>query len=53
MQLDLGFLKTPHPVPNMWEALDDEQRLALLDVPVRLIVQAARPEPNTEEHDDE
>ncbi len=53
MQLDLGFLKNPRPDPNIWEALEDAQRFAPLEVLVRLIAQAARPEPDTEEHDDE
>ena len=32
MQLDLGFLKTPRPGSNVWTALDDEQRIVVLDV---------------------
>ena len=52
MQLDLGFLKTLRPAPNVWAALDDEQRIAVLDVLERLIVQAARPEPDAEADDE-
>ena len=35
MQLDLGFLKTPRPGSNVWTALDDEQRIVVLDVLAR------------------
>ena len=52
MQLDLGFLKTRRPGPNVWAALEDEQRAAVLDVLERLIVQAARPEPEAEDDDE-
>ena len=52
MQLNLGFLKTPRPGPNVWEALQDEQRLVVLDVLARLIVQAAPPNPAAEVDDE-
>lgn len=52
MQLNLGFLKNRRPGPNVWAALEDEQRIAVLDVLERLIVQAARPEPEKEDGDE-
>ena len=52
MQLNLGFLKNPCPGPNVWAALEDEQRIAVLDVLERLIVQAARPEAEKEDGDE-
>jgi len=53
MQLDLGFLKILRPAPSVWETLEDEQRVAVLDVLERLIVQAAQRTPETEDDDDE
>ena len=52
MQLNLGFLKTPSPGPNVWAALEGEQRRVVLDVLIRLLVQAARPEPDVEGDDE-
>ena len=52
MQLNLGFLKNLRPGPNVWAALEDEQRIAVLDVLERLIVQAARPEAEKEDGDE-
>ena len=58
MQLNLGFLKDLRPLtdprldPNGWAVLEDEQRIAVLDVLERLIVQAARPEPEKEGEDE-
>ena len=52
MQLNLGFVKNPRPGPSVWAALEDEQRIAVLDVLERLIVQAARPEPEKEDGDE-
>ncbi len=52
MQLNLGFLKDPRPDQNVWAALEDEQRIGVLDVLERLIVQAARPEPEKEDDDE-
>lgn len=52
MQLNLGFLKIPRPAPTVWKALEDEQRIAVLDVLERLIVQATCPEPETENDDE-
>ncbi len=49
MQLNLGFLKSPRPAPNVWEVLKNEQRIAVLDVLERLIAQAARPEPEADD----
>ena len=43
-----GFLKTPRPAPTLWKTLEDEWRIAVLDVVERRIVQAARPEPETQ-----
>ena len=52
MQLNLGFLKNPRPGPDVWAVLEDEQLIAVLDVLERLIVQAARPEPEKEDDDE-
>ena len=52
MQLNLGFLKNRRPGPDVWALLEDEQRLAVLDVLERLIAQAARPEPEQEDDDE-
>ena len=52
MQLNLGILKDPRPDPNVWAALEDEQRIAVLHVLERLIVQAAGPEPEKEDDDE-
>ena len=55
MQLNLGILKDltdPRLDPNVWAALEDEQRIGVLDVLERLIVQAARPEPEKEDDDE-
>ena len=32
MQLNLGFLTNPRPGPDVWALLEDEQRMAVLDV---------------------
>ena len=58
MQLNLGFLKDlrrltdPRLDPDVWAGLEDEQRIAVLDVLERLIVQAAGPEPEKEDDDE-
>ena len=52
MQLNLGFLKNPRPGPDVWAVLEDDQRMAVLDVLERLIAQAARPEPAQEDEDE-
>ena len=53
MQLNLAFLEIPSPSASMWQALDEEQRVAALEVLARLIAQAARPEPSAEDSDDD
>ena len=52
MQLNLGFLKDPSPGPDVWAVLENEQRMAVLDLLERLIAQAARPEPAREDDDE-
>ena len=52
MQLDLGFLKTRRPGSNVWTALDDEQRIVVLDVLTRLMARTGRPQPAAECHDE-
>ncbi len=52
MQLDLGFLKTPRPGSNVWTALDDEQRIVVLDVLARLMAETGRPQPAAEGDDE-
>ena len=53
MQLNLAFLEIPSPSAIVWEALDEEQRLATLEVLARLIAQAAHNDPSAEDnHDD-
>lgn len=42
MQLNLGFLMTRRPGPNVWATLEDEQRGVAFDVLARLIAQAAQ-----------
>ena len=54
MQLNLGFLKTRRPGPNVWATLEDEHRNVAFDVLARLIAQAAQLELRAgKEHDDE
>jgi len=54
MQLNLGFLKTRRPGPNVWATLEDEHRCVAFDVVARLIVQAAQLQLRAgKEHDDE
>lgn len=53
MQLNLTFLEIPNPNAEVWEKLDEEQRLVILDVLARLTAQAAQPEFSVEENDDD
>ena len=54
MQLNLGFLKTRRPGPNVWATLEDEHRNGAFDVLARLIARAAQLQLRAEkEHDDE
>ena len=53
MQLDLAFLEIPSPSTNLWQALDETERRAALEVLARLIAQAAAPELSPEDNDDD
>ena len=53
MQLNLAFLELPSPSAIVWEALDEEQRVAALQVLAKLIAQAVQNDPGTEENDDD
>ncbi len=53
MQLNLAFLDIPNPSATVWEQLDEEQRMAALDVLARLIAQAAQNELSPEGNDDD
>ncbi len=53
MQLNLAFLDIPNPSATVWEQLDEEQRIAALDVLARLVAQAAQNEPSAEGNDDD
>lgn len=53
MQLNLAFLEIPNPSTIVWETLDEAQRAAAVEVLARLIVQAAKREPNVEGNDDD
>ncbi len=50
MQLNLAFLELPSPSASVWEAFDEEQRVAALHVLARLIAQAAQNDPDAEEN---
>ena len=53
MQLNLTFLEMPNPTAGVWDNLDAEQRLVVLEVLARLIAQATPPQPSAEgNHDD-
>ncbi len=53
MQLNLTFLEMSNPNAVVWEKLDKEQRLVVLEVLARLIAQAAQPERSAEGNDDD
>ena len=53
MQLNLAFLELPSPSAIVWEALDEEQRVAALDVLTKLIAQAAQNKLSEEGNDDD
>ncbi|MFQ5705740.1 MAG: hypothetical protein ACE5HT_17210 [Gemmatimonadales bacterium] len=53
MQLDLAFLEIPNPRTTLWQALEETERHAALEVLARLIAQAARPGPSAEDHDND
>ena len=50
MQLELAFVQIPSSRVNLWAALDEAERLEVL---ARVLAQAAAPDPDSEEHDDE
>ena len=53
MQLNLAFLDIPTPSATVWEQLDEQQRIAALDLLAKLIAQAAQNELSREESDDD
>lgn len=53
MQLNLAFLELPGPSEIVWEALDEEQRLAALQLLAKLIAQAVQNDPGAEENDND
>ena len=53
MQLNLVFLEVPSPSASLWQALDEEQRVVVLEVLARLIAQAAQPQSDAEVNDDD
>ena len=53
MQLNLTFPEMPNPTAEVWENLDEQQRLVVLEVLARLIAQAAQPERSAEGNDDD
>ena len=53
MQLNLAFLDIPNPSAMVWDQLDEEQRLAALEVLARLIAQAAQNEQTVEGNDND
>lgn len=53
MQLHLAFLDIPKPSATVWEQLDEEQRIAALELLARLIAQAVHNEPSGEGSEDD
>ncbi len=53
MQLNLAFLDIPNPSATVWEQLDEQQRIAALDLLAKLMAQAAQNELSREESDDD
>ena len=53
MQLNLAFLDIPNPSATAWDQLDEDQRLAALEVLAGLIAQAAQYERSVEGNDDD
>ncbi len=52
-QRHLMFLDIPCPHEAVWTQLNDEQRLAVVDVLARLIAQTATPQAPRQEKDDD
>ena len=53
MQLNLAFREIPNPSTLVWETLDEEQRIVVLEMLAKLIAQAAEPETTAEGRDDD
>jgi hypothetical protein len=53
VQLNLNFLELPNPTEEVWDNLDEAQRLVALDVLARLIGQAAQPGLSAEGNNDD
>ncbi len=53
VQLNLAFLDIPSPSKIVLETLDEQHRLAALEVLARLIAQAAHNDPSAEGNDDD
>ncbi len=53
MQLNLAFLEIPNRSETVWDQLDEQQRVAALEVLARLIAQVAQNELNVEGNDDD
>jgi len=50
MQMNLPFLENPPLNPEIWEHLDAEQRLVVLDKLAQLIAKTAETETRKEDH---
>jgi len=53
VQLELPFPEISTPRTTVWQALEEAERRAALEVLARLIARAARPEPSPEDPDDD
>jgi hypothetical protein len=53
VQLDLAFLDIPNPGQTVWAQLDEEQRIAALDILARLIAQTAQSTLSVEGNNDD
>ena len=53
MQLHLAFLDIPNPSQTVWQQLEEEQRIAALEMLARLIAQAAQNALGGEDNNDD